>query len=126
MKSMLVTFLFALISLSAVQASADDSVATVRWTENNQTISINAEDVKKSTTPLFGYVLDLTTKKDICYTGTDMGAMGLIYSGLNHHGTEICDSYFIVAADGTLYLGPCQQPSVREDFYSATIPLCPK
>lgn len=126
MKATLVTFLFALISMGAVQASADETVATIRWTENNQTISINAEDIKKSTTPLFGYVLDLTTKQDICYMGTDMGAMGLIYSGLNHHGTEICDSYFVVTAGGALFIGPCQQPSVREEFYSAQIPVCAK
>ncbi len=126
MKSTLVTFLLALISMGSVPAAADDTVATIRWTENNQTVSVTAEDVKKSTTPLFGYVLDLTTKQDICYMGTDMGAMGLIYSGLNHHGTEICDSYFVVTADATLYVGPCQQPQIHDEFYSAKIPLCAK
>ena len=128
MKTTIAKCLMALVTFGAVHAFADTAAETVtpeiRWTENSQTVTVTADDVNKSAVPPLGYVLDLTTKKDLCYVGKDFEAINLIYNGLNHHGVEICDSYVVVTNDGTILVGPCQQPHVHDEFYTAQLPVC--
>ena len=129
MKSIIAKCLMTLITLVATHAIADISdsiVPAIRWSENSQTVSVTAEVINKSTVPPLGYVLDLITKKDICYVGKDFEAIDLLFAGLNRHGIEICDSYIVVLAGGTIAVGPCQQPHIHDELYNAMIPACAK
>lgn len=124
MKIAILNTVLALSTFGVSTAFAETIVTTVHWTENGVEQNVTMDDVNKSVTPIFGYVRDLTTKQNLCYVGKDYETVDLVYKGLNHHGTEICDSYFLVKADGTLVVGPCQQPSISPDFYSSEIPVC--
>ena len=115
---------FVAVTVLTMQVMAADTVTSVQWTEDGAKKVVTLADVKASAAPLFGYVRDLTLKQNLCYEGKDYEAVDLVYAGLNHRGTEICDSYFVVTGNGTLVVGPCQQESVSPDFYSAQLPVC--
>ncbi len=124
MKLTIAKFVSALLTITALQAYGESKEAAIQWTENSQTIRVTIVDVRNSVTAPLGYVLDLTKKKNLCYEGKDFEAVDLIHAGLNRRGIELCDSFSIVTGDGTIVVGPCQQPNVHEEFYSVSFPLC--
>ncbi len=117
-------FVAALLTISALQANGENKEAAIQWTENSQLIRVTIADVRNSVTAPLGYVLDLTKKQNLCYEGKDFEALDLIHAGLNRRGIELCDLYSIVTGNGTIVVGPCQQPSVNEEFYTVSLPIC--
>ena len=126
MKSKIAQYMMMLLTIASTQAFADDQVAAIRWTENAQTVRITMEEIKNAAVPPLGYVLDFPKKQNLCYEGKDFEAVDLLFAGLNRHGVELCDKYIIVTNLGTLVVGPCQQPNIHEEFYSAEVPACAK
>lgn len=116
--------IFAIILVSLTTYAEQTNPTTVFWTEEDGCKKqVTQADINEAKKPILGYVFDLRSKPDLCYTGVDVQAIRILTTGLKRRGNELCDGNLTVK-DGTITLGPCWMPEIHDEPYYLELPVC--